>query len=369
MNSSFVDRLKAVDRIALFTVILPTLIATVYFGLIASKVYVSESRFVIRSTDQQTASPIGLLLKGAGISRSDDDAYAVQGYIMSRDALADVDKQLNLREMYTHSGIDPISRFPGLTFDHSFESFYLYYLHHVDVSIDPMSSILTLTVRSFDRRDSMTLNRILLEKSEALVNQMNQRARQDLIAVAEHRVQEAAQQDQEAEIALSAYRNEASVINPEAQSALPLQTVAKIREQLLVATTNLSQLELTAKDNPQIPALKRRIDDLEKAILAESNGVAGDDNSLASKAVVYQRLALAKEFDDKMLATEMASLEQARTEADHKQLYLERIAEPNEPDKAMEPHRIRAIAATFGIGLLAWGVVSMLFAAIREHHD
>ncbi|MHB8747402.1 MAG: hypothetical protein ACYC7I_12920, partial [Gammaproteobacteria bacterium] len=41
-------RIKRMNRLFLFTVVLPTLLAAVYFGLIASDVYISESRFVIR---------------------------------------------------------------------------------------------------------------------------------------------------------------------------------------------------------------------------------------------------------------------------------------------------------------------------------
>ena len=45
-------------------VVLPTLAAIVYFGFIAADVYISESRFVVRSPERQTASPLGMLLKG-----------------------------------------------------------------------------------------------------------------------------------------------------------------------------------------------------------------------------------------------------------------------------------------------------------------
>lgn len=65
----------------------------------------------------------------------------------------------------------------------------------------------------------------------------------------------------------------------------------------------------------------------------------------------------------------MASLEQARNEAQRKQLYLERIVQPNKPDIAIEPQRIRAILTTLAVGVVVWGILSMLFAGIREHHD
>jgi len=58
------------SRLFLFTTLVPTVLAMIYFGFLASDIYTSESRFVVRSPDRQTASPLGLLMKGAGCAIS-----------------------------------------------------------------------------------------------------------------------------------------------------------------------------------------------------------------------------------------------------------------------------------------------------------
>jgi len=65
----------------------------------------------------------------------------------------------------------------------------------------------------------------------------------------------------------------------------------------------------------------------------------------------------------------MAALENARNEADRKQLYLERLVQPNLPDIAIEPKRLRSIVVVFVLGMIAWGILSLLLAGVREHHD
>lgn len=72
MALSFTEILRKINVLALVTVVLPTALATAYFGFIASDVYISESRFVVRSPDKQTASGLGVLLKSAGFSNSGD---------------------------------------------------------------------------------------------------------------------------------------------------------------------------------------------------------------------------------------------------------------------------------------------------------
>ena len=101
----------------------------------------------------------------------------------------------------------------------------------------------------------------------------------------------------------------------------------------------------------------------------QSARVTGGRSSFSADAPVYDRLTLEKSFADRQLGAALASLESARSEAQRKQLYLERLVQPNLPDQATEPRRIRAVTTVFAFGLLAWGVVSLIIAGIREHVD
>jgi len=145
--------------------------------------------------------------------------------------------------------------------------------------------------------------------------------------------------------------------------------VAKLQDELIATRSQVMQLEKLAKDNPQLPVLRQRVGLLEHEIEAETRRVAGGERSLAGKAAEYQRLALEKEFSDKMLASAMSTLEQAKNEAQRKQLYLERIVLPNNPDQAMEPRRIRSIISVLAVGLVMFAVLTMLLAGMREHLD
>lgn len=354
-------------RLFWLTVVFPTLVAILYFGPIASDVYISEARFVVRSPERQTASPLGMLLKGTGFSRSQDDSYTVQDFVLSRDALRALDEMLNLRSAFNKG--DVFSRFPGLDWDDSFENMHRYYQKMVGVQLDPVSSIATVTVRAFSADEAIKINQHLLEMGESLVNQLNERGRQDMIRFSANDVAEAEKKAKLAALTLASYRNEKGVIDPEKQSAILLQQIAKLQDEMIATKSQLAQLQLLTKDNPQIPVFKKRIQMLETEIELESMRVTGGGRSLASKAVEFQRLALEKEFADKQLAIALASLEQARNEAQRQQLYLERITQPSLPDAAMEPRRMRGILAIFLLGLIAWGVLTMIVTGAREHLD
>ena len=363
-----VARLWQRTRLMLVCVVLPTLLSLVYFGFIASDVYVSQSLFVVRSPERQSTSPLGMLFKGAGFSRAQDDAYVVHDYMMSREALAALEAKLNIKPKFSDASIDLFSRFTGIDPDSSFEAFHRYFQKHAEQQIDTLSSITTLTIRAYTPQDAQRINEELLRLSEARVNQLNTRGRQDLINFAQQEVEDAQRRALEASLVLADYRNKKGVIDPERQTAIPLQQIAKLQSELLAAKTQLAQVMLLAQENPQIPSLKQTVAMLEKEIAIESAKVTGDSKqSLASKAADFQKLAMNKEFADKMLAGALTTLEQARTESQRQQLYLERIAQPSLPDAALEPRRVRGVLTAFVLGLLFWGIAAMVIAGVKEH--
>jgi capsular polysaccharide transport system permease protein len=97
--------------------------------------------------------------------------------------------------------------------------------------------------------------------------------------------------------------------------------------------------------------------------------VAGDQHSLSSKSAEYEGVVLERDFAAKRLEIALGSLEQARENAMKQQLYLERIAQPNKPDIAIEPRRFRSVVATLLLSLIAWGILSLLVTAMKEHAD
>mgnify|MGYP002776421654 CR=1 FL=1 len=361
--------LKKINKLFVLTVLVPTLLATVYFGLWASDVYTSESSFVVRSPEKPSASTLGVLLKGAGFSSARDESYTVQSYILSRDALAVLMAELALDKAYANPQVDFFNRFASLDGDNSFEALHRYYQKKVAVLTDSNSSISTLTVKAFTAQDAQRANQVLLDRSEALVNRLNERGRQDLIRFAKAEVDQAADKAKTTALALSSYRNSQGVVDPERQATAQLQQVAKIQDELIATTTQLAQLKAFTPDNPQIASLDIRAKTLRAEIANETGKVTGNAKSLSNKAADYQRLALEADLASKQLASAMASLESARNEALRKQVYLERIAQPSLPDAAQEPRRLRSILSTLLLGLMAWGILSMLVAGVREHQD
>lgn len=356
----------------LLVVALPTLLAAFYFTFLATDVYVSESRFVVRSPNKQSTGALGSVLQGSGLSgfgRAQDDVYTVSQYILSRDALQLLDEKMDLRASWGSGRIDRFRRFDPLGFDDSREALFEYYPRRVAVTVEPSSGISTLTVSVFSPEQALEINQALLKEAENLVNVLNTRARNDLIRFAENEVRLAEEKAKAAALAISDYRNTQAVVDPEKQTELHFQHISRLQEELMRTEAQLTQLRVFAPESPHPPALQLRAKTLRDEIAKETGKITGGEGSLASLAATYERLELERQFADQQLASALGSLELARNEAQRQQLYLETISRPNLPDGPLYPRRLRGILTTFVLGLIAWGILSMLLAGVREHQQ
>jgi capsular polysaccharide transport system permease protein len=309
------------------------------------------------------------LLKSVGFSNAGDEIFITQDYVKSRDALRALNEQGQVEKSFGSPSVSIWDRFNPLGLDQSFEDLYDYYGGKIDVEHNTTSSITTLTVKAYRAQDAHRMNERLLELAEGLVNRLNTRGEVDLLDYAQREAREAEVEARRASQALAAFRNTQGIVDPERQATVQLQLVSKLQDEMIGARLQLQQLQALAPENPQIPLLRTRITGLSRQIDSELGRAAGGNRSLSASAVRYQRLALDREYADKRLAGAMASLQEARNEARRKQAYVERIVEPNLPDEALEPRRLRGILATLVLGLIAYGILSLLLAGVREHHD
>ena len=357
------------DPLFWLCVVLPTVVLSIYYGLIASDVYTSESKFVIRSPSQQSATGIGVMLQNIGFSSSSDDSYLVRDYLSSRDAVQNLKNELDIQSKYSAQTVDVISRF-GTFGDPTFENFYEYFNKKVKVVYDPVSTISSLHIEAYSAEDARAINENLLKMSEEVVNRINNNAKNDILTAAEKDVKDAQELSAKTANAVAEYRVKNDVFNPEGQSAIVLQEISKLQDALIQTETQLTQAREITPENPQIKAMETRIKSLKKNIEDKSKLVTGpSDISLSNRSVEYQRLQLEKELADKQLTAAMAGYEKAKTDFNQKQLYLERLAMPSLPDEATKPKRLKNVFSGFIFGLLLWGVVRLFVAGVKEHND
>lgn len=350
-------------------VALPVALSALYYGLIASDQYVSQSYYVVKSPGQRGAqmSTLASLIQTTGLSAGQEQTNEVMGYIRSRNALSDLEKQVNVRAMFDTPAADRIARYPAPWREDRFENLYDYYSGKVETHLDHETGLAVLTVKAFDPTDARRLNAELLDLSEALVNRLNERANAKQIEEAEKRVQEAEARVRAARIALGSFRNRQDLIDPKAQAEGIFGVVMQLTAQRAAMQAQLDQMQRATPANPAIPSLRERIASVGRAIDTQAGQVVGTDRAIASKLGSYENLLLEQEFAAENLTVANASLEKARTDAQKQQFYLERVVEPNEPDLALYPKRLISVLTIAGAALCLYLIGWMLVVGILEH--
>ncbi len=359
--------LSLVRLLFLMIVVAPTVSSIVYYGLIAKPRYVSEAQLIVRSVKSPKISGLDAIFRTFGMSSSDDDASAVQGYLESRDAVRDLEKTVPLREYFSSSYADVFAKFPRLFRSDSFESLYEYYLGRITLVKSGHTGISTLRVVAFRPEDAQTIARALIQRGEDLVNRMNERAQRDAMSSAQTHLERSQANVLDAQSRMTAFRNRELIVDPTSESMKLIELVGTLRADLAMTSAQFDQSKASAPSGPGLQSLQARARALQDQINAETAKIAGNKEALASKISEFEGLSLSRQFAEAQLMTASASLENAIQDARRQQIYIEQVVQPNLPDESTEPRRLRLIITVFVFSFTIFGMIWILFIGAREH--
>jgi capsular polysaccharide transport system permease protein len=356
--------MKSREKIVFF-ILLPTAIAFIYFFFVATNMYISESRFSIRSQDGGGSSDWLSLLGQAGGSTA-SDAYILEDYIHSYSLLVELDEELGVKSHYQNSDADYISR---LKSEPKREEYLKYYQKIVNIRYDSATGIIVLTTRAYTPEMAQLLNKHIILKGEKLINDLSTRAMNDLLALTRSEVLVAEQRLSAARQEMKQFRQESDLLDPATAAGAVLGLVSQLESQVAMARTELAQLRsYMQEDSSAIVALKAKNKALDEQIEFEQSRLTGENSRGINQVVArYEELSIEHEFAQKQYLSAMSSLETARVRAESQSRYLMDFVAPSLPDESVWPMRGKNIALTFVFATLIFSIGSLIIAAIREH--
>ncbi|OYY68307.1 lipopolysaccharide biosynthesis protein [Sphingomonas sp. 28-63-12] len=349
-------------------VVLPTTVVAAYYYLIASDQYETGADFVIRKADV-TGSQVGagqILGFSLGVSAVSPEAYIVNDYLLSTDAMQRLRKKHQLVERYTRPSIDLFSR---LWQDNPTpERLLKYYRNHVAFSVDSETGITRMTVHAFTPDDAYEIGNALLRMGEEQINQLNIRTYRDQVLSARNEATLAATALQQAEQALTSYRRTHNDIDPEGSGKAQVTLVSNLTAGLTTARARLAAMDgRISKSSPQYQAMLGQVSALEAQVAGQSRRIAAGDKSIASLLGGYESLQVQRETAVRRYAAAAAAYETTRSEAERKQNYVIQIVDANRAVKPLYPERGK-IVGTFLLTLVfAYAIGWLLVQGVREH--
>ena len=370
-------RRKPFPWLFLLLVVLPTVLATVYYYRYASDQYVSEAHFIIQGNNGGNVDVLGSITGIPGVSSASPDAMIIRDYLLSADFIKDIKADLDLRAHYSNPTIDPYAR---LKADASEEDFVEYWQKMADVEHDLSSGISTLTVTTFDAKTSLQLVNLALKQSEALVNKLSSSLRTDSVQMAEKEALKAEQEVNNLREQITRFRQQQDVLDPGSQASARMEReesarltrISELQSQLSLAEAELAQVSAFMQpETMKVKTAQSKVNSLRQQIAKEQASSAaqskGKSTEVAGQLAEYADLQSRQAFAEQVYKSKQAVLEQARLELERKHRYLVVTVKPNLPDEAIKPEKVSGILTVLLLSFLFWGIGSLSIAAIRDH--
>lgn len=365
---SLAERIKKWPWGFIATVVAPSALTALYVFILATPRYVSEAQFIVRQPDSRQPTSLGIMLQGAGLSASQSDAFAVHEYMTSRDAIREINGDELVTKAVTYPKADLLAKRTPEQMA-SLDALHKRFQQFITVGYDSTTGISVLRVQAFSPQEAFNINKALLVGGENLVNRLNARSNLDAVAQAERSVAEAQLRLTTAQRALTQFRNQENIIDPESFSRENTALIGSLTTSIANLQAEYDQISRSAPQSPELPILRGRIDSFQRQLAQERAKLTGGSGSLAPKIGTYESLSLDRQLAAQSLSAATIALESAKQDIRRQHLYLERIVNPNLPDKATQPRRLKTFLTVLLSSLAIYALGWLLVAGIREHRQ
>jgi capsular polysaccharide transport system permease protein len=344
---------------------LPTLLGSLYFGLLASDRYVSTAKIVVKTDNSAGASSEFAAILGLGKTTSEETELLAE-YIQSTTMALDLDRLVGLRQLWSNDDIDLLSR---LANDASNEEYFDYYLSRVSVETSKGDSVVSMHVQAFNPENARLILGTIIEQSQIVLEDIFEEKRRDAITFAEGELAKAEDRLASVQTRLEEFRHDHNEIDPIGSATQVGQIAGGIETNLAQQRSQLgAMLSYMQEDNPAVFAQRALIASLERQLEFERSRLVNRETSDYSELVgSYQNLLVEQGFAEAAYTAALGFLTTTRQDLQRRHAYLINLSPPTLPDEAVLPKRLWSIATVFVLSLLTFGILVLVVGSIREH--
>ena len=368
------DRVFAIVSRLTFVVafVVPVAIATAYYGFIATDQYVSEARFTVRTSSPVKTKDKLTEAKGTPSAKIVQDTQIISNNFETAAMVAHLEQTVDLRTLYSHEGIDWFSRLdPTVPREELLE----YWEGMVDSEIGLPGGIITLSVRAYRPEDAQRIVQAMIDRSEVLVNELNERIFGDAIEAASLALGRARDELERTRLTLQEHQNTVGVFDIEQEAENIGDLIAQVETEFLELDARYqSNLASVSETAPHMRVMQRELvakrDQLNQlqARLARAGGTA-DETSLADFNEQATRLEFERTMAEDRFEEALKVNERLRLLSSSQLMYLDPFLSPTLPETAQYPRRALMIVMVAIVSFLAWMMANVIVAKLRSRFD
>ncbi|MBO9356747.1 ABC transporter permease [Bordetella petrii] len=353
-------------------VIVPMIIAIIYYALFAIDRYVSSAQVVVRQPSQDSAEQsvpsIALMMAGLNPASREETLY-LREFVTSIDMLKVLEKQLNWREHFSGQWRDP---WLWIGNNDSNEELLKFYNRMVEAHFDDTTGLLTIEVQGLTPEFAKQTLDVILDESEKFVNEMSHKMAREHMKFAESELQLARTRYENERGKMLAFQGNSEMLNAEAAAESRAAIIASLEAQLTSERAKLKGLLASLGSNtPRVQQQQVRIKAMEDQLRVEKqllvSPTGGDKlNVMASE---YRNLVIDVGIAEEAYKASTVAVENARIEVGKKIRTLIMVVTPNLAQEAIYPARLYNLITLLIVFLLLYGLARFIIASIQDHRD
>lgn len=353
------------------TLIIPMFASVGYYAFLASPGYVSQVRFIVRSStpllsrdrySSDTVEPKEKIVQ---------DTAILLNYLESPAVIQDLQKVVDLRSLFGRSDIDFLAR---LGSDASQDDLLRYWKKHAYAYVNPKSGIVELEITAYSPKEAHDLVQLVLRLSEERVNKLSSGMWEDLRISTQRDVDVATNEVSDLRAKFRDTQNQTGVFDIELSAQRISAVLTGIESEIATMKSRRQALSATiSNDSPQMGDLNRRIDAAEEQARNFRAQAAGDankgDTNLAGYSTLFDKLKLDLSLAENRLKAALKDLEKVKLVSSLQLVYVDSFIEPTLPDSNRYPNVGLSLFLTLITCLGVCGVVCGGLMLVRQKLD
>jgi capsular polysaccharide transport system permease protein len=346
-------------------VLLPTGASLFYALTTPTPLYVSETAFSIRNRENKAAaSGFGNIASTLGVGMSGgNDIYALRAFLASQAALDDMERAAGFIA-HAKTG-DFLTR---LSPHANREEKLTLYNRAMSAKLSTVEQIITIKARAYSPKKAQAFALSILASSENFINRLNERANRDFLKFAESEVVKAEKRVADTRLAMTNWRNLHASLDPLRQVDMVQSIVTSLESELAKTKADILELRNHPQDmTPRLRLAKIREEALLTQIAEERLKLTGTTGSTAALLSEYERLSIDRDLADKLYASSLEALKDARQEVSQQQKYIVVVSEPSLTEEVVFPRPLYHSLCVLLCGLVAFGLALFGVAVLKDY--
>lgn len=352
----------ALRRRALLLIGLPVLLVALYKMLLSPPLFEARTSFAIMTAAPQSgAMSAAGLFGGAAGGPGLSDAYRIREYLLSREAMQQMEHRYGFLAHFREATADPLQRpldLPLLGIDaHNF------YARRLSISVDMREGLVRLTVDATTPEQAERFANGLLTLARERTQQISEQLNADQFRALQKDVVVAQDELRKASANVAGVQRRRSELDPQQSAAGIYQLVGNL--EVLLAEAQAERTSLTVNglsESPLLPRLDAKIAALTRQIAEQRRRLVGSaGGATVQNAAVELELADAqRRLTQTGLEAVLQTFEQAKLRSIEERRYLVVISAPVLPETVQAQRLFNTLLLTLIGVLLLWGFTSTL---------